>query len=249
MNIRFDDKVILVVGAYSGIGNGAAKALKESGATVVMADVNPAIAEAASALGEKATGVVCDVADEAQVAALVEGIVAKYGRLDGAYNNVGVQAPVAPIDEADGEAFDRTCRINLRGMWNCLKYEIRQMKKQGRGAIVNCSSQCGIMALAGLGAYVSTKHGVVGLTKVAALETARSGIRVNAICPGSTDTLMVQNAIRNYPEHMAKVIEAIPMGRIATVAEIVSSVQYLLSDQASFVTGVILPMDGGCSLV
>jgi NAD(P)-dependent dehydrogenase (short-subunit alcohol dehydrogenase family) len=135
-------------------------------------------------------------------------------------------------------------------MWNCLKYELKQMKKQGKGgSIINCSSQCGVIAQSGMGAYTSSKHGVIGLTKVAALENAKTGIRVNAICPGTTDTPMVKKAIQDFPEHMKKVIEGIPLGRIATPQEVASAVLFLASDYAGFITGEIMNIDGGCALV
>ena len=173
-----------------------------------------------------------------------------FGRLDAAYNNVGIQAPVAEIAEAEGADFDRVIAVNLRGMWNSLKYELRQMKAQGTGgAIVNCSSQCGLLAQPGLGAYTASKHGVIGLTKVAALEYAKDKIRVNAICPGTTDTPMVRAAIRDYPEHMGKVIGGIPLGRTGTPEEIASAVLYLTSYYAGFITGEIIAIDGGCILV
>ena len=194
----------------------------------------------------------CDVSKEDQVKEVVDKIVEKFGKLDIAYNNVGIQVPVATIDEASGDDFDKCISVNLKGMWNSLKYEIKQMKKQGTGgSIINCSSQCGVMAQAGLGAYTSSKHAVVGLTKVAALENAKNKIRVNCICPGSTDTPMVQKqkAIKEFPEHMKKLIGAIPLGRSATTEESGSAVLYLASDYAGYITGDIMNLDGGSALV
>lgn len=250
MDLRFDNKVALVVGAAGGIGFATAKAFAEAGAKVVIADINQeGIMKAAETLrnqGHKAVGVVCDVAVEEQVRLLVEKVVEAYRGLDVAYNNVGIQAPVAKITEADGRDFDRVVAVNLRGMWNCLKYELIQMEKQGRGgAIVNCSSQCGIVGTAGLGAYTASKHGVAGLTKVVALEYARQNIRINAICPGCTDTEMVRQAVKDYPEHMAKTIDAIPLGRMASTEEIASAVLWLCSDYGGFSIGQVMPLDGG----
>lgn len=250
MNLTFENKTALVVGAAGGIGFATAQAFAESGAKVVMADINrTGIAEAAEKLrirGFEAVGIACNVAMEEEVKQLVEKTVEAFGGLDVAYNNVGIQAPVARITEADGKDFDRVIAVNLRGMWNCLKYELLQMEKQGRGgAIVNCSSQCGIVGTAGLGAYTASKHGVAGLTKVTALEYARQNIRINAICPGCTDTEMVRQAVKDYPEHMAKTIDAIPLGRMATVEEIASAVLWLCSDYGGFSIGQIMPLDGG----
>lgn len=250
MNLTFENKVALVVGAAGGIGFATAQAFVESGAKVVMADINrTGIEEAAEKLrkhGFEAIGIACNVAVEEEVKQLVEKTVEAFGSLDVAYNNVGIQAPVARITEADGKDFDRVIAVNLRGMWNCLKYELLQMEKQGRGgAIVNCSSQCGIVGTAGLGAYTASKHGVAGLTKVTALEYARQNIRINAICPGCTDTEMVRQAVKDYPEHMAKTIDGIPLGRMATVEEIASAVLWLCSDYGGFSIGQIMPLDGG----
>lgn len=250
MNLSFQDKVALIVGAAGGIGFATAKAFAQAGAKVVIADINKVGIENAEEelrnSGYEALGVVCDVANEEDVKGLVNKTVEVFGGLDVAYNNVGIQAPVAKITEADGKDFDRVVAVNLRGMWNCLKYELIQLEKQGRGgAIVNCSSQCGIVGTAGLGAYTASKHGVAGLTKVTALEYARQNIRINAICPGCTDTEMVRQAVKDYPEHMAKTIDAIPLGRMATTEEIASAVLWLCSEYGGFSIGQIMPLDGG----
>ena len=226
----------------------------KAGANVTIIDLNQDQLDLAKKelekFGNKVLALVCDVSKEEAVKTIVEKIVAEFGKLDIAYNNVGIQVPVATIDEASGDDFDKCISVNLKGMWNSLKYEIKQMKKQGKGgSIINSSSQCGVMAQAGLGAYSSSKHGVIGLTKVAALENAKNGIRVNAICPGTTDTPMVQKAIKDFSEHMKNVIEGIPLGRIATSQEIASAVLYLASDYAGFVTGEIMNLDGGSALV
>lgn len=173
-NWSFADQVALVTGAASGMGLAAARAFAEAGAAVALADVREdtthSAAEELVAAGYKAIAVRCNVADEAEVDSMVEQTVSTFGRLDAAFNNAGVQSPAAETADASGEEFDRVSAINLRGVWNCMKYELRQMSKQGSGAIVNCSSIGGLIGIAGRAAYHASKHGVIGLTKSAALE-------------------------------------------------------------------------------
>ena len=249
----FGGKVALVTGAASGFGLATARAFAGAGASVALADINKDGVEKATAElaadGFTAKGYPFDVADEASVAALVEAVVRDFGRIDCAYNNVGIHAPgnsAAYIHEMEAAAFDKVIAVNLRGVWNCTKHEVRQMLRQeSGGAIVNCSSQSGIVGTAGLCAYTASKHGVIGLTKCVALEYAAKGIRVNAICPGTSDTPMVAKAIENAPEHMARLIDDIPVKRLGRPEEIASAVLWLCSPGAGFTIGQALTVDGG----
>ncbi|QQR46123.1 glucose 1-dehydrogenase [Myxococcus xanthus] len=251
MNPSYDFKgqVALVTGASSGMGLATARAFAAAGASVVLADVNTAAltsaVDALTSAGHSALGVTCDVSDEDQVAALVRRAVEAYGRLDMAFNNAGIQAP--PTDAADepSDLFDRVNGINLRGVWACMKHELKQMRQQGSGAIVNCSSLGGLVGLPGRAAYHASKHGVIGLTRSAALEYAPRGIRINAICPGTISTPMVTDMLAKGELDLAGAIANQPIGRLGEAEEIAASVLWLCSPGASFVTGVALPVDGG----
>ncbi len=249
MRCSFENKVALVTGAASGMGLATAKAFAEAGAAVALADVNGdgarAAADALVAAGHKALGIRCDVADLDEVEAMVKQTVSTFGRLDMAFNNAGVQSPVAETADADPKDYDFVMGVNLRGVWNCMKHELLQMRKQGSGAIVNNSSLGGLVGIAERGIYHASKHGVVGLTKSAGLEYAAKGIRINAVCPGIIETPMVMGMLATQPEAMAALMKEVPMGRLGRAEEIADAVLWLCSPASSFVIGHALPVDGG----
>jgi NAD(P)-dependent dehydrogenase (short-subunit alcohol dehydrogenase family) len=249
MTGSFEGQVALVTGAASGMGLATAKAFAEAGASVVLVDLHEDALGAATdelrAAGHKAIAVRCNVAEEAEVAAMVEHSVAAFGRLDAAFNNAGVQSPAVEMADASGAEFDRVNGINLRGVWNCMKHELRQMRQQGSGAIVNCSSIGGLIGLPGRATYHASKHGVIGLTKSAALEYAAKGIRINAVCPGTIDTPMVAAMLTKEPEAMKEILREQPIGRLGRPDEIAAAVLWLCIPGASFVIGHALAVDGG----
>lgn len=251
MSITYDFKgqVALVTGAASGMGLAAARAFAHAGAAVTFADVSEAALRQAvdeiTSAGGKAIGVVCDVSDEAQVAAMVERTVATFGRLDAAFNNAGIQVPSSEIADQSAEDYDRINAINLRGVWACMKHELLQMRKQGSGAVVNCSSIGGLTGRALIAAYHGTKHGVIGLTRSAALEYATRGIRVNAVCPGTIDTPMVSTMLDRGMLAMDDLLRELPMKRLGRAEEIADAVLWLCSPGSTFVTGQALAVDGG----
>ncbi|MCJ2085143.1 glucose 1-dehydrogenase [Methylobacterium sp. E-005] len=242
----FTGQVALVTGAGSGIGLATAKAFAAAGAAVVLVgdkaeSIDKATREITEA-GQKALAVVCNVADEQAAAAAVGKAVSTFGRLDMAYNNAGILGPMCPMMEETAEGFDEVNAVNLRGVWTFMKHELLQMKKQGSGAIVNCSSLGGLVGLPGRAAYHATKHGVIGLTKSAALDVAAEGIRVNAICPGCVETPMGDGI---DPAAMQEFLKQQPIGRMGRPEELAAAVLWLCSPASSFVLGVALPVDGG----
>ncbi len=250
MNISFEGKVALVTGAASGLGRATARAFAESGASVALADWNEkatrAAADELTAQGHKAIGIRCDVSDDAQVEAMVAQTVAAFGRLDAAYNNAGVQNVLAETADTTREDYDRVMGINLRGEWSCMKFELRQMRNQGSGVIVNCSSLGGLVGGAERGIYHAAKHGVIGFTKSAALEYAARGIRINAVCPGLIWTPMADQMVADGQGDALNAMEkSIPMGRVGRPEEIANAVLWLCSDAASYVTGQSISVDGG----
>lgn len=245
-----DGKVVMVTGAAAGIGLASAKAFAIAGATVVLIDINEPEkqAERLREEGYKAVPYRCDVSDTQAVKEMVDWIVATYGRLDAAHNNAGIQTPQRPMAEITDEEFDRTVAVDLKGVWNCMRYEIIQMLKQGGGAIVNTSSQGGVTGFPGQAAYIACKHAVIGLTRTAAIDYAAKGIRINAVCPGAIRTPMAEELIRRNPQIEAELLRDIPAGRLGRPEEIANAVLWLCSPQASFVDGHALLVDGAFSI-
>ena len=245
----FTGKVALVTGAGSGIGLATAKAFAEAGASVVLADIHEEVVRAAAeeliAGGRKALAVRCDVTDDAQVEAMIDRTASTFGRLDAAFNNAGVEQPITATADLTEVEWDRIIPVNLRGMFLCLKYEIPLMLKQGGGAIVNTSSGAGIKGFKGQAAYAASKHGIVGLTKSAALDYAQSNIRINAVCPGIIATPMMQRFTGGTTEGEQRVIAQEPIGRMGMPEEIAAAVLWLCSDGAAFVVGHAMVVDGG----
>jgi NAD(P)-dependent dehydrogenase (short-subunit alcohol dehydrogenase family) len=245
----FKGQVALVTGASSGMGLATARAFADGGAAVVLADIDEAAlgaaTEALTAAGHEAIGVRCDVADEAQVAAMVERTVAAFGRLDMAFNNAGIVGYTGDLADEPSSSFDAVTAVNLRGVWNCMKHELLQMRAQGSGAIVNCSSLGGLVGGAGRASYHAAKHGVIGLTKSAAMDYAPRGVRVNAVCPGVIDTPMASDLIHNQPEAMKEFMRDQPIARPGRADEVAAATLWLCSPGAGFVLGVALPVDGG----
>ena len=249
MNLSFENKVALITGATSGMGLAAAQAFASEGAAVALADIDEAEARAAAeqliSAGHKAVAIRCNVANEADVAEIVNKTVSTFGRLDAAFNNAGIQVPPSDMADETAENFDRVNAINLRGVWACMKHELRHMREQGSGAIVNNSSLGGLVGLPSRAAYHASKHGVIGLTRSAALEYAPRGIRINAVCPGIINTPMVAGMLASQAEAMKEIMRDVPIGRLGKPEEIAAAVLWLCSPGASFVIGQALAVDGG----
>ena len=247
----FDGKVALVTGAGAGIGLATARAFAEAGASVILADSDAALLEEAvkglRSAGHEALAIRCDVRERTQVGAMVAGAVETYGRLDAAFNNAGINCDGAPLLETDDDEFDTIIDVNLRGVWNCMKAELRQMTAQGSGAIVNCSSIGGMRGSKGRAAYSASKFGVIGLTRAAALDYAAQGIRINAVCPGIIgNTPMAKRVTKNNdPDIIKAFVAAEPIGRLGEPEEIAAAVLWLCSPAASFALGHSMAIDGG----
>jgi NAD(P)-dependent dehydrogenase (short-subunit alcohol dehydrogenase family) len=250
--LDFSGKVALVTGAASGMGLATAQAFAEAGAAVVLADFKEdavkSAAEKLVAAGHKALAVRCDVSDDAQVAAMVDRTVAEFGRLDAAFNNAGIMAQIAPTADSTREDCDRVIGINLRGVWSCMKHELRQMERQGSGAIVNNASVGALTGNPGIASYIASKHGVVGLTRTAALEYVKRGIRVNAVNPGLIDTQIARDVVNRDEQAYAELAKHVPIARAGSPEEIASVVLWLCSSGASYVVGHALTVDGGMTV-
>ena len=244
-----EGKVALVTGGTSGIGRDTAVLFAKAGAKVVVAGRREAegkeTVELVRDVGGDGLFVQADVSKVTDVENLVKKTVEKFGRLDVAFNNAGIEGVLAPIIRQSEEDWDRTIGINLKGVWLCLKYEVRQMLKQGAGgAIVNMASVLGLVGSVGAAAYSASKHGVIGLTKTAALENAKSGIRINAVCPGFTETPMTERTLR-VPEVHKYIVGCHPLGRLGRPIEVAEAVVWMCADRSSFMTGQSLVLDGG----
>jgi NAD(P)-dependent dehydrogenase (short-subunit alcohol dehydrogenase family) len=251
MNSAFDGKVALITGAGGGIGLATAEAFANAGASVILADCDEEMIGKATgglrAAGHNAIGVTCDVTDPVQVNAMIERAVSSYGRLDAAFNNAGVNSEAATFLETSDDEFERVMNVNLRGVWNCMKGELRRMLAQGSGAIVNCSSIGGLKGSRGRSAYSASKHAVIGLTRSTALDYAATGIRINAVCPGIIgNTPMAARVTKNYdPDIIRAFVAAEPIGRLGEPEEIAAAVVWLCSPLASFMVGHAMAVDGG----
>ena len=239
--LNFSGKVTLITGASSGMGLATAQAFAEAGAAVVLSDVREDVVQAEARklahTGHKAIAVRCDVSDDAQVAAMVDRTVAEFGRLDAAFNNAGVMARIAPTADSTREDWDRVIGVNLRGVWSCMKHELRQMERQGSGAIVNNASVGALTGNPGIASYIASKHGVVGLTRTAALEYVKHGVRVNAINPGLIDTQVARDVVSGNEQAYEEIAKHVPIGRAGRPEEIAAAVLWLCSPAASYVVG------------
>ena len=250
--LDFRGKVALVTGAAAGMGLATAQAFAEAGAAVVLADYREdQVKRVASDLvtaGHKAIAICCDVSDDKQVEAMIDQTIAEFGQLDAAFNNAGVMAKIAPTADSSRDEWERVIGINLRGVWACMKYELRQMQRQASGAIVNNASVGALTGNPGIGSYIASKHGVVGLTRTAALEYVKHGIRVNAINPGLIDTQVARDVVAGNEDAYDDIAKNVPIGRAGRPEEIASAVLWLCSPGASYVVGHALTVDGGMTV-
>ena len=250
---NFTDKVVLITGAGNGIGRATAIAFGQQGASVVVADMSRSAGEETTALitqaGGIATFILCDVTKDQDVQSMVDGTIETYGKLDIAFNNAGIEIEHSKLADGDEATYDKVMDVNVKGVWRCMKYQIPALLKQSTSAIVNTASIAGLGAAPKMSIYSASKHAVIGLTKSAAVEYGRKGLRVNAICPAAIDTEMVRRAIENDPQKEQFINNLHPVGRIGQPEEVAAAVLYLCSDLAAFTTGVALPIDGGATSV
>ncbi|HIZ50808.1 MAG TPA: SDR family oxidoreductase [Candidatus Pseudomonas excrementavium] len=253
MSSAYSGKVVLITGAAAGIGKATAEAFAVQGARMVLADIDAANGEAVAAHiranGGDAVFYPCNVVDAAQVKALMAMIDREYGRLDCAFNNAGVEFEQDKLADADETVFDRIMDVNVKGVWQCMRFEIPLMLKNGGGAIVNTGSIAALGAAPKMSAYAASKHAVLGLTRSAAVEYARKGIRINAVCPAVIDTDMFRRAVEIEPRKAESAARLHPVGRVGRAEEVAAAVLYLCSESAGFTTGIALPVDGGSTCI
>jgi len=247
MSKDFKNKTVIVTGASFGIGRATAIAFAKRSAKVVVADwiKNNETVNAIKAMKGEATFIQCDVSDEASVKSLISKTIKKYGSLDFAVNNAGIEGVQKPCQDITMDEWNKIQNVNVKGVWLGMKYQIPQMLKQGKGAIVNTASIAGIVGFPNLSPYVASKHAVIGLTKAVALDNTKTGIRINAVCPGVIKTPMVDRALGGNPEVEKAYKKAIPMNRFGMPEEIAETILFLCSDAASYITGQAIIADGG----
>jgi NAD(P)-dependent dehydrogenase (short-subunit alcohol dehydrogenase family) len=245
----FSNQVVLVTGSATGIGRATALAFAKSKASLALVDCNQSENERTAALvkeaGASAITVPCDVSNTKQIEASVKHVIMQLGAIDVAFNNAGIEGVQASTIDCTEENWDRVISTNLKSVWLFMKYQIQQMLLQKKGSIINCSSIAGLVGFPNVPAYVASKHGILGLTKTAALEFAKSNIRINAVCPGVIQTPMIERFTKNDQAALKQLESAEPMGRLGSPEEIAAAVLWLASNQSSFVTGQAIPVDGG----
>lgn len=253
MSMDFSGKVVLITGAAAGIGKATAEAFAAAGARVIASDIDAeqgaATAQGIRAAGGDVTFVACNVADAEQVKALIAGIEADYGRLDCAFNNAGIEIEQGKLADGDEGVFDRIMDVNVKGVWQCMRFQIPLMLKNGGGSIVNTASVAALGAAPKMSIYAASKHAVLGLTRSAAVEYGKQGIRVNAVCPAVIDTDMFRRAAAIEPRKAEFAAAMHPVGRIGRAEEIAAAVLYLCGENSGFTTGIALPVDGGSTCI
>ncbi len=250
---NFNEKVVLITGAGNGIGRATALAFAQQGASVMVADISHQDGEETASLiikaGGNATFMLCDVTKDQDVQTLIDGTLETYGKLDIAFNNAGIEIEQSKLADGEEAVYDKIMDVNVKGVWRCMKYQIPAMLKQPTSTIVNTASIAALGAAPKMSIYSASKHAVIGLTKSAAIEYGKKGLRVNAVCPAVIDTEMFKRATQNDPQKEQYVKSLHPVGRIGQPEEVAAAVLYLCSDLAGFTTGVALPVDGGATAI